>query len=170
VTFAGPWGSQGASFVAGIEYANTEAKALIKGSTYPGSAYNNTLYFDGYTYRKRPIGYWTDGDSTNLAFSGSFTDVRNRRWYGSIRVVNLNFTNIGNPPRQAAGPDGIVRGEISYRISANNEKFNILTAGTELPTPYGDIRLEARYQTDSPNTPGYRDRQGAIEVSLRQRF
>lgn len=170
LTVAGPWGSRGASFVAGVEYANTEAQALISGTKYPGSAYNNTLFFDGYTYRKRPIGYWTDGDSTNLAFSGSITDLRNRRWYGSVRAVNINFTNIGNPPRQAAGPDGVVRGEISYRISANNEEFAILTAGTELPTRYGDIRLEARWQTDSPNTPNRRVQQGAIEVALRQRF
>jgi hypothetical protein len=170
LSLAGPLGSKGASFVAGVEYANTEAQALFNGTKYPGSAYNNTLYFDGYTYRKRPIGYWTDGDSTNLAFTGSVTDLRNRRWYGSVRAVNLNFTNIGNPPRVAAGPDGIPRGEISYRVSANNEKFAILTAGTELPTRYGDIRLEARFQTDSPNTPGYRDQQAAIEVAFRQRF
>lgn len=170
LTLYGPLGSQGASFFAGVEYANTEAQALISGTKYPGSAYNNQLYFDGYTYRKRPIGYWTDGDSTNLAFTGSITDLRNRRWYGSVRAVNINFTNIGNPPRTATGPDGVPRGEISYRISANNEEFVILTAGTELPTPYGDIRLEARLQTDSPNTPDRRVQQGAIEVAFRQRF
>jgi hypothetical protein len=170
ITIFGPLGSRGASYFAGIEYANTEAQALIDGTKYPGSAYNNSLYFDGYTYRKRPIGYWTDGDSTNLAFTGSITDLRNRRWYGSVRAVNINFTNVGNPPLVVTGPDGIPRAEVSYRISANNEKFAILTGGVELPTPYGDVRLEGRLQTDSPNTPDIRSQQIAIEVAFRQRF
>jgi hypothetical protein len=170
ITVSGPIGQRGASFVAGVEYANTEASALFYGTKYPGSAYNNSLYYDGYTYLYRPIGYWTDGDSTNLAISGSITDVRNRRWYGSVRAVNINFTNIGNPPLTVFGPDGIPRAEVSYRISANNEKFTILTGGAELPTRYGDIRVEGRFQTDSPNTPGYQDKQAAIEVSFRQYF
>lgn len=170
VTLSGPIGHRGASFVAGVEYANTEAQALISGTKYPSSAYNNSLYFDGYTYLYRPIGYWTDGDSTNLAITGSVTDLRNRRWYGSVRAVNINFTNTGNPPVGVTGPDGLPRAEVSYRISANNEKFTILTGGTELPTRYGDIRLEGRFQTDSPNTPGYQDKQAAIEVSFRQYF
>jgi hypothetical protein len=170
LSITGPVGTEGASFVAGVEYANTLAQALIDGTQYPGSAYNNQLYFDGYTYLNRPIGYWTDGDSTNLAFTGSFTDTRNRRWYGSVRSVNLNMFSIGDPPLTAAGPDGVPRGEISYRISKNNEKFTILTGGIELPTPYGDVRLEARWQTDSPNTPGVQDQQGAIEVAFRQYF
>lgn len=169
-TVSGPVGTQGASFVAGVEYADTLASALISGSKYPGSAYNNQLYFDGYTYLNRPIGYWTAGDSHNLAFSASVTDTRNRRWYGSVRAVDLNFTNIGNPPVIARGPDGVPRGEISNPVSANAEKFTILTGGVELPTPYGDIRLEGRFQTDSVNTPGWQDKQGAIEVVFRQYF
>jgi hypothetical protein len=170
LTVSGPVGTQGASFVAGVEYADTLAQALISGSQYPGSAYNNQLYFDGYTYLNRPIGYWTGGDSHNLAFSASLTDTRNRRWYGSVRAVDLNFTNIGNPPVNARGPDGVTRGEISNPVSANAEDFTILTGGVELPTQYGDIRLEARFQTDSVNTPGVQEKQGAIEVVFRQYF
>jgi hypothetical protein len=34
----------------------------------------------------------------------------------------------------------------------------------------GDLRVEGRYQTDSPNTPGVRGDSAAIEVQFRQRF
>ncbi|WP_426163388.1 capsule assembly Wzi family protein [Sandarakinorhabdus sp. DWP1-3-1] len=179
-TLQGPWGRKGASWVATVEYADTQAASLFNGTPlekltggetiYPGSMYNNSLYFDGFTYRGRPIGYWTDGDSRSLSFSAAVTDTRNRRWYGSVRSVHLNINDIGNPPIPANDPTGAVRGLVSYRISANAEKFAIVTAGAELPLAFGDVRIEGRLQTDSPNTPGYRDRQAALEVQFRQRF
>ena len=181
-TLSGPWGKRGASWTANIEYVNTQAAALFNGvpllegltggeTIYPFSMYNNSLYTSGFTYRNRPIGYWTDGDSTNLSVSAAVTDRRNRRWYGSVRKVNLNFNNLGNPPQAIfPRPDGTPGPEISYRVSANNEKFAILTAGAEMPMNFGDIRIEGRYQTDSPNTPGRRDGQAAVEVQFRQRF
>ena len=179
-TLQGPWGKGGASWVATLEYADTQAVSLFNGTflegatggetTYPASMYNNTLFFDGYTYRGRPIGYWTDGDSRNLSFSAAVTDTHNRRWYGSVRSVHINFNNIGNPPVPFNDPAGDLRALVSYRISANSEKFAIVTAGAELPLSFGDVRIEGRVQSDSPNTPGYQDRQAAIEVQFRQRF
>jgi hypothetical protein len=180
-TLSGPWGKRGASWTATIEYADTQAASLFNGTplesvtggetTYPYSMYNHSLYTSGYTYRGRPIGYWTDGDSHNLSFSGAVTDTHNRRWYGSVRSVNINFNNLGNPPLAVfPRPDGTPGPAISYRVSANNEKFALLTAGAEVPTAFGDVRIEARYQTDSPNTPGAHDGKAAIEVQFRQRF
>lgn len=182
MTLSGPWGKRGASWTANVEYANTQAASLFNGvpllerltggeTIYPFSMYNNSLYTSGFTYGARPIGYWTDGDSHNLAFSAAVTDNRNRRWYGSVRAVNINFNDLGNPPRAVfPRPDGTPGPAISYRVSANNEKFAIVTGGAEMPTAIGDIRLEGRIQTDSPNTPGIRDRQAAIELQFRQRF
>lgn len=182
MTLTGPWGNRGSSWMANIEYANTQAASLFNGvpllegltggqTIYPFSMYNNSLYTSGFTYGGRPIGYWTDGDSTNFAVSAALTDRRNRRWYGSVRSVNINFNNLGNPPKAIfPRPDGTPGPEISYRVSANNEKFAIFTAGAEMPTAIGDIRLELRAQTDSPNTPGMRDRQAAVELQFRQRF
>jgi hypothetical protein len=167
--------------VTNVEYVNTQAASLFNGvpllekltggqTIYPFSMYNNGVFTDGFTYGKRPIGYWTDGDSTNLAFSAALTDTRNRRWYGSVRSVNINFNDLGNPPQfvfpNPTGPGPAV----SYRVSANNEKFAIVTGGAEMPTAFGDVRVEGRIQTDSPNTPNFRDRQAAIEVQFRQRF
>lgn len=179
-TFSGPWGSKGASWQFSLEYADTQASQLFHGTplekafksrkVYPGSFYNNSLFFDGFTYRARPVGYWTDGDSRNLAGAFSLTDTKNRRWYASARNVELNINNIGNPPRPVAPFGGPILGYQSYRISPNFEKFALLTAGVEWPTAYGDIKLEGRYQTDSPNTPGVRDARAQVEVGYRMRF
>lgn len=178
-SLSGPWGSKGAVWTANLEYTDTYAASLFNGTPlekltggetrYPRSAYNNVLYFDGFTYKRLPIGHWTDGDARNLVLAGALTDTRNRRWYGSVRSVHLNVTNTGNPPFAIAGP-GLPPVGIVYRVSANSEKFAILTAGAEIPTGVGDFRIEARYQSDSPNTPDRREGRAAIEMSLRQRF
>lgn len=167
-TFQGPWGDKGAVWQFTIEYADTLAAQLFNGTPfekvfksrrrYPGSLYQNSLFFDGFTYRARPLGYWTDGDSRNLVGAFSLTDRENRRWYASARKVDLNLFSIGPV------------GSLSYRVSRNHEKFALLTAGGEVPTRFGDLMVEVRYQTDSPNTPGRRDGQAQVEASYRMRY
>jgi len=179
-TFSGPWGTKGASWQLNLEYADTLAAQLFNGTPlekvfksrrqYPGSLYQNSLYTDGFTYRARPIGYWTDGDSRNLVAAFSLTDTQNRRWYGSARKVDLNLINLGNPPRPVALPDGTNGNLQTNRVSFDKERFALLTVGAEVPTAYGDVKAEVRYQTDSPNTPGRRDRQVQFEIGYRQRF
>ena len=180
-TVSGPWGEKGASWTASLEYSDTLAAQLFNGTplenllfskkTYPGSMYNHSLYTSGYTYYGRPIGYWTGGDSHNLSLSAAVTDTHNRRWYGSVRSVHLNIIDLGNPPGAIfPRPDGTTGPLISNPVSVDSEKFVMLTAGAEVPTAFGDVRVEARYQTDSPNTPGVRDGKAAIEVQFRQRF
>ncbi len=179
-TLSGPWGSRGASWVATAEYSDTLGVSLFNGTPlekltggqtrYPNSLYNNALFTDGYTYRGLPIGYWTDGDARNLSLAVAVTDVRNRRWYASVRSVHLNITGLGDPPRAIFPRFGDPGPLISYRVSSSSEKFAIVTAGAEVPTPYGDVRLEGRYQSDSPNTPGVRKPRAAIEIQLRERF
>ena len=179
LTIAGPWGGKGASYTATLEYSDTLAASLFNGTplegltggqtTYPTSFYNNALYTSGFTYRQRPIGHWTDGESKNLVIHAALTDTRNRRWYASARAVHLNRTNLGNPP-QVIFLFGRPPVEVFNRVSRNAEKFAILTAGTELPTRYGDLRLEGRWQSDSPDTLNRRAARAAIEIQLRQRF
>lgn len=176
--WTGPIGSHGASWQFGAEYTNTIASQLFQGTFLKGtgnlqyrtSTYNNSLYYSGFTYRSRPIGFWTDGDSTNFVFSAALTDALNRRWYGSVRAADINSTNLGFPPTPVFLPGGTRQGTISYRVSGNNEKINIFTGGVLWPTALGDITLEGRFQTDSPNTPGIRDRQAQIEFGYRGRF
>lgn len=173
-TWSGPWGHRGASWQASLEYADTLAAQIFSGTplqsggtTYPGSFYNDTLYLDGFTYKRRPIGYWIDGDSRNLVMSLSVTDSRNRRWYGSINAVHLNVTGISGV---ATGPYGLFTGTVGNRVSPDSEKFAISTAGVEWPTRFGDVRVETRYQTDTPGTPARRAGRAQVEVGLRQRF
>ena len=179
-TFSGPWGNTGAAWQVNVEYADTLAAQFFNGTplekllsskkTYPRSFYQNSLYFDGYTYRGLPIGYWTGGDSRNLTASFALTDTRNRRWHASVRSVHLNITNEGNPPYLLFYvPTGALI-PISQPVSASSEKFAILTGGVDMPTPVGDLKLEARYQTDSPNTPDYRKGKLQLEIGLRTRF
>lgn len=179
-TLAGPIGGKGASFTTTAEYADTFAAALFNGTplekltgsrrVFPISLYNNSLYTSGYAYRALPIGHWADGDARVLTVSAAVTDTRNRRYYASARSVELNITDLGNPPRTINLPGGFVSPPISYRTSASREKFAMVTAGAELPMRFGDVRIEGRYQTDSPDTPGRREGRGAIEVQFRQRF
>ncbi|WP_416908590.1 MAG: capsule assembly Wzi family protein [Polymorphobacter sp.] len=181
LTLTGAAGSNGASYTTTIEYSDTLAVSLFNDTplegptggqtTYPGSFYNNSLYTSGYTYRGRPIGHWTAGDSRNLAVHAALTDTRNRRWYGSVRSVHLNVIDLGNPPRAIfPRPDGSPGPLISNPVSTSSEKFAILTAGAELPLKIGDVRIETRWQSDNPSTPGQRDPRAAIEVQFRQRF
>lgn len=176
MTLSGPWGRRGAGWAAHVEYADTLAAALFNGTPlegitdsrgrFPFSFYNNSVFIGGYTYRDRPIGHWADGDSRVLTFAAAVTDTRNRRWYGSVRSVHLNLTNFGTPPFFFFPGDP----PVAHRISRNSETFAIITGGVEWPTAIGDLRVEGRYQTDSPNTPGQRVDRAGIEVALRQRF
>lgn len=181
LTVSGAAGSRGSSFSTTLEYSDTLAVSLFNGTPlesltggetrYPGSFYNNSLYTSGFTYRGRPIGHWTAGDSRNLAVHAAITDTRNRRWYASARSVHLNVIDLGNPPSAIfPRPDGSPGPAISNPVSASSEKFAILTAGAELPTSLGDFRVETRWQSDSPSTPGRSAPRAAIEVQFRQRF
>ncbi len=180
MSVSGPIGNRGASFQANIEYADTLAAQLFNGTPlekvfksrkkYPVSFYDNSLYFDGFSYRGQPIGYWTDGDSRNLVGMISVTDRRNVRYYGSAQSVHLNLPSVGDPPVPVGLPDGTIIGSYIRHVSRNAEKFALLTGGIEVPTAYGDVRAEVRYQTDSPNTPGRRDSRAQVEVGYRMRF
>lgn len=181
LTLSGAAGSRGSSFTTTLEYSDTLAVSLFNGTPlesltggqtrYPGSFYNNSLYTSGFTYRSRPIGHWTAGDSRNLALHAAITDTKNRRWYASARSVHLNVIDLGNPPAAIfPRPDGSPGPQISNPVSTSSEKYAVLTAGAELPTSLGDLRLETRWQSDSPSTPGRSVPRAAIEVQFRQRF
>ena len=154
VTLSGALGSAGNSWRAGFEWTDTLARKFPFGSTrYPGVTYTHFIYTDGYTYRGRPIGFGVGGDARQLSLGLALTDPRDRRIYGALRRADLNRSGIN----------------ISA-ISANPERINIAVGGIELPTAVGDFRLEGRVQDDSPNTPGYTQRKGQVEVAWRARF
>ncbi len=151
--FSGPLGGDGASWELGGEWTDTYAWELTTGKRYAGVVYRNFIYFDGFTYRDRPIGNSIDGDLKLLSFDAAITDAKNRRYYGSFRRANLNVT--GRP---------------DHRLSSTPEDINIGTLGVQLPTPYGDMRLEGRYMDNLPDTPGRSPNAVDFEASWRTRF
>src|SRR3546814_15711870 len=67
-TFHGPLGGGGESWELGGEWTDTYAWELTTGDRQPGIVYRNFIYFDGFTYRDRPIGNSIDTDSELLSF------------------------------------------------------------------------------------------------------
>lgn len=159
VQLAGPIGNRGAIWSAFVEYTDTLGNRLFGGSAAPGVLYNNFIYTSGFTYKGRPIGYSLGGDTRVLTVSGSATDTRNRRYYGSFRNIDLNVTAPLFAGSASRNP-----------VSATSETIKVFTVGAELPTRVGDIRIEARLQDDAPDTPGTSKLYPAIEVALRTRF
>jgi hypothetical protein len=158
-TLTGPLGEAGATWQLGAEYANTVARFWFTGREVPGSFYNNFFYFDGKVYRGDAVGHAIDGDSTLLSVHGAITDSANRRWHASVRAADIYRTEAPN-----------AAGEAANRLSSNRERIDILTAGVEWPTRLGDITVEGRWQSDSPDTPGETRPRSAVELGWRSRF
>lgn len=161
VTLSGPLGMKGASWRAGVEVTDTLGAKLFGSGEFPGSLYNNFIYLDGYTYKRQPIGYSLDSDTRTITVSAAVNDTRNRRWYASLRDIDLFRSNAaaiqpGDRPRN--------------RVSRTPETIQIATAGVEWPSQFGDIRIEGRLQNDGPDTPGTSKLTPALEIAFRSRF
>lgn len=145
-------GTDGWTWSAGIEWTDTYGVRYFGANTpngrSPGVTYLNFIYRDGYSFKDRPIGFSLDGDSQLYSLSASITDPRNNRLSAALRRANINVTDT---------PD--------YHISRNTERLWIGEFGANIPTRWGDIAGELRYQTDQPNTPGRRD--GDVQLELR---
>ncbi len=143
IRLAGPVGTQGASYTFGIEMTDTLASTFFGPRRFPGSMYNNFIYTDGFTYQRRPIGFSLDGDARMFTVHGSHTDLRNRRWHGAFRLVDLNVSA------------GRLNPDFRFnRVSQSRERITMATAGVQWPTRLGDLRFEARVQDNAPDTPG----------------
>jgi hypothetical protein len=149
----GQAGSNGASWEFNFEWTDTLANKFLGGTQYPNITYQNFIYSDGFTYRRRPIGHWMDGDSRVFSVGGAYTDTANRRWYASLHSVEFNRL-------------GLARN----RISPTPEDVNIARAGVEWPMRIGDVRLEGRVMDDEPNSPGRSPTRAQVELGWRSTF
>lgn len=161
VALSGPLGKKGAVWSANVEVTDTLASKLFGGTKYPGSLYNNFIYPDGFTYKRQSLGYSLDGETRTLTVSGAVTDTRNRRWYASVRDIDLLANNAQVTFSGAPRPN---------RVTRNRETIQIATAGVEWPSQFGDIRVEGRLQNDGPDTPGTSKLTPALEIAFRSRF
>lgn len=162
IAFAGPVGGQGAIYRAGFEYTDTQGSLFAsplrigwktERLNFPGSVYNNGIYTDGWTFRGRPLGFSLDGDARVATLHGQIIDTRNRRWYGSLRAIDLNIYEFA-----------------TYRISDTRERIKLATAGVDWPTRIGDLRFEGRVQQGGPDTPGETPTRLQGEFSWTSRF
>ncbi len=153
IKLTGPLGQEGATWSVGFEAADTLAIRAFGSRRFANLMYNNHIYKDGWTYRDQVLGASIGGDAKMFTLSAALTDQSNRRYYGSVRKVDLNRT-------------GIAR----HSPSRNAEDIHIGTAGVELPTAFGDLRLEGRVMDDKPDTPGRSPVRGEIELGWTARF
>ena len=162
VALSGPLGKSGASWNLNVEATDTLGSKLFGGTKYPGSLYNNFIYTDGFTYKRQSLGYSLDADTRTITVSGAVNDTKNRRWYASLRDIDLLASNA---QVQFAGG-----GMFPNRVTRNRETIQIATAGVEWPSQFGDIRVEGRLQNDGPDTPGTSKLTPALEIAFRSRF
>lgn len=155
-TLSGGYG-RGGTWHVGAEWTDTFGIRYF-GTNSPngrqrGTTYLSFIYTDGYSFHDRPIGASFDGDSQLYSVTGSMTDAKNRRLSLALRRARINVTSTP-----------------AYHVSRNFEQFWIGEAGINLPTAWGDIRSELRYQSDRPNTPGRRDGQVQFELGWKTQF
>lgn len=161
IALSGPVGKNGASWNANLEVTDTLGAKLFGSGEFPGSVYNNFIYTDGFTYKREPIGYSLDGDTRTITLAGAVNDTKNRRWYASLRDIDLFASN---------SPALVPGGEPRNRVTRNRETIQIATVGVEWPSQFGDIRVEGRLQNDGPDTPGTSKLTPALEIAFRSRF
>ena len=151
VTF--PAFTEGGTLQLYSEYTDTLARRLIPFKSFPRSYYGNSFYYTGKDYRGLPLGDSIGGDSDLFTASAAYTTPRNWRVYTSYRQAHYNKTGVASASR-----------------SINPEFIHIGTIGTQVPTQFGDVRLEGRVMDNDVNTPGRKPMRGEFEVSLKTRF
>jgi len=78
-------------------------------------SYGHHIYNDGYRYRGRPIGHWTDQDSQIISIGGILQRMDGIGWGGTLRTGKLN-------------EDGSGRNSVSDNTSTDYFSFDIFNA------------------------------------------
>ena len=58
-------------------------------------SYGHHIYRDGYRFRGRPIGHWSDQDSQMLSLGGLLLDKKGNNWGATLRTGELNEDVVG---------------------------------------------------------------------------
>ncbi len=125
-----------------------------------GLLFQNSIYRDGSTYRRRVLG-------PSLDFNSLLVTGRLMLQLDSGPSVELIYRYAGiNKPDPGQGNP--LR---AHLVSANHEKINMLETRVIWPTErFGTFRFEVGLADDAPNTPGRSPTQGRIEVGWRYGF
>ncbi|GIX17769.1 MAG: outer membrane protein in capsule/EPS biosynthesis locus [Rhodothalassiaceae bacterium] len=119
-----------------------------------GLLFQNSIFRDGSTYRRRVLGPSLDFNS--LQVTGRLMLQLDK---GPSFELIYRYAGINRPdPEQG----GLFR---AHLVSANHEKINMLETRVIWPTErFGRFRLEAGIADDAPNTPGRSPTKGRIEI------
>jgi hypothetical protein len=155
-SLSGPWAYNGAQWRLTVETSDTySVLEPWGGSRQPAVLYNHFVYSNGLRYFGRVLGASLDSDSLLRTIDGSITDTHGRVYSLKFHQADIN--------RILGTPD-------VNKVSGDHEKMNIVEAGLELPTEFGKVNIEVRYQTDSTNTPGRKVGSAQAEVRWGKAF
>ncbi len=88
------WGSTRLNWIGGdyrfhVEYTDS-ATSFYKDTIKFDTAYEHSIYRDGYRYRDRSIGHGMDNDGQMLSFGGLLVDVDGASWNVLLRWIRVN--------------------------------------------------------------------------------
>jgi hypothetical protein len=153
---SGPWAYDGAQWRVIAEISDTYSSGEIWGRYREAHIlYNHSVYTDGTRYLGRVLGSSLDCDSLLKTIDGSITDTE-----GRVYTLKYHHADINR----------ILPSAFHNKVSANPEAMDILEASVELPSVYGKINMDLRYQTDTPNTPGRKIGSAQAEVRWSRGF
>ncbi|MGF1605619.1 MAG: capsule assembly Wzi family protein [Rhodothalassiaceae bacterium] len=131
----------------------------------PGSANQNFIFTDGYSFRDRFIGPSIGGDGRLYTGEFSVVDADSRLYFARYRHVVLNATGL------TPTPTTFDRIAFNTLASDTPERINMLEFGLLLPpSRFGRFFFEGRVMDDQANTPGRDDFGGAVELGWTFRF
>jgi hypothetical protein len=100
---------------AGIDWRGDGAMAFAEWTdttaSLAGVAYNHHIHTDGYRYKRRPLGYWADGDSNLWTVGGLLPDLAGGQALAVLRYGTLNDAGI-NPTWP---PSRLVNASVQWR-------------------------------------------------------
>ena len=150
----GPFGPNGAQWRLTTEYSDTTSKeSVFYGPRKTNILYGHHIYKNGYRYKGRTIGHSLDTDTRLISITGTLFAANGWSYGLGYHHADINLDNAG-----------------FNIVSVNEEEFHIFEAAVTVLLPLGDIRLELRHQTDSPNTPNRSDGNTALEVNWSKHF
>ena len=150
----GAAGGGGSTWSLRVEHMDTLASKLFGNSRrYAGSFYNNSIYTDGFRFGGRAIGSSLDTDGKMLTVAGALTTANDRRFYASLRNVELNRTDLSG-----------------HELTPESADFRLATVGAEIPAGRGSVRIEARLSDEERARGGRLPGTGQLELSWRTKL
>ena len=106
--------------------------------------YNHHIYNDGYRYKGRPVGHWSDSDSKILSLGGLFQHNSGIGWGGVFRSGHLNEDNSGNNSVSNRASSDYVSIEVF-----NNRSYPRLDLEVQTSLGWEDIKFSSSPNSES---------------------